>query len=73
MQMGAYSAMESAERVWKQYQGKVSGLSAYQPYLVKAGGLVKLQYGPFASKAEADKSCRAVETAGGACFTLKKD
>ena len=70
--MGAYSALDRAQRVWKLYESKVAGLADYQPYLVKSDGLVKLQYGPFGSRAEALESCRSIEAAGGACFALRK-
>lgn len=47
-------------------------MSASQPFLVDAGRVTRLQVGPFASKAEADKMCAAVKRAGNACFSLKK-
>lgn len=72
VQMGAYSAMDSAQRVWRMYKEKIGALAAYQPYLVKADGLVKLQYGPFESRAAAERSCSMIESAGGACFALRK-
>jgi hypothetical protein len=70
--MGAYSTMDRARRVWKNYEVKVAELAAKQPYLVKADGLVKLQYGPFASRAAAERSCARIETEGGACFPLRR-
>lgn len=71
VQLGAFSEEGRARSLWNTLSGKVKGLSAYQPYLVKGGAVTRLQAGPLASAAEADKLCRAVKSAGTDCIPKK--
>lgn len=71
IQLGAFSEEGRARTLWKQLTGKVGGLSAYQPYLVKAGTVTRLQAGPVASAADAARLCGAIKSAGGDCMPRK--
>ena len=50
---------------------KVSGLSAYQPYMVKAGTVTRLQVGPVASGSDATRLCAKIKAAGSDCMPKK--
>ena len=41
-----------------------------QPYYVKAGPVMRLQAGPIAGKAAADRVCASVKTSGGGCLVV---
>ncbi|TPG12830.1 SPOR domain-containing protein [Sphingomonas oligophenolica] len=56
VQLGAFSSQGNAETRWSQVGGKLRGA---QPYYVRAGKIVRLQAGGFASKAEAQRACSA--------------
>jgi uncharacterized protein len=71
IQLGAFSEHGRAKALWTSLSRNVSGLSARQPYLVKAGAVTKLQAGPFASKAQADSQCAAVKATGQACLAIR--
>lgn len=72
VQLGAYDTLQQAENSWYKMEQRHPVLSGMQPYLVKFNGIIRLQYGPFAAKAEADKSCATVKRAGQDCFVLKQ-
>ena len=69
VQLGAFSDEAKAKTLW-------SGLSAkppfagLQPYLVKAGSFTRLQAGPLANKAAAERLCGAAKSAGAPCFPV---
>ncbi|CAM8637832.1 MULTISPECIES: SPOR domain-containing protein [Sphingobium] len=71
VQLGAFSEEGRARTLWSQLSGKVKGLSAYQPYLVKAGAVTRLQAGPLASSNDAARLCGAIKAAGGDCMPKK--
>lgn len=71
IQLGAFREKARADAQWAMLKRKVAGLSALQPVTAKSGALTRLQTGPFASKAEAEKQCRAVKAAGQPCLTFK--
>ncbi len=71
VQLGAFSEEGRAKSLWSSLSGKVAGLSAYQPYLVKGGAVTRLQAGPLRSAADAEKLCRAIKAAGTDCLTKK--
>ena len=50
--------------------GKVGALGALRPITVAAGPVTRLQAGPLASRAAADKVCAAAKAAGSACFPI---
>lgn len=70
VQLGAYSSDANARRQWDNVRGKVSALGAHQPLTSKAGALTRLQAGPLASRAAADRLCAAVKAAGQPCFVV---
>lgn len=72
VQLGAFGSQDQARAQWNGLEGKVSVLAGLQPYLVNAGKVTRLQAGPFATKAAADKVCAAVKSSGNACFAVRK-
>ena len=71
IQLGAFGQPDNANALWKSLERQVSGLSAVQPYLVKSGAVTRLQAGPFASRAAADRQCATLKAAGQACLTVQ--
>ncbi|NML10852.1 tetratricopeptide repeat protein [Sphingobium sp. AR-3-1] len=71
VQLGAFGEEGRARALWSQLSRKVSGLSAYQPYLVKAGAVTRLQAGPLASSIDAARLCGAIKAAGADCMPKK--
>jgi cell division septation protein DedD len=71
IQLGAFSEQGRAKALWSSLERSISGLGALQPFLVQAGGITKLQAGPFATKAQADSQCAVVKRSGQACIALK--
>ena len=71
IQLGAFGEAGRAQALWASLGRSISGLGRYQPYLVKAGAVTKLQAGPFASKAAADTQCAAVRAAGQGCLSIR--
>lgn len=72
VQLGAFSDETKAKNLWNSLEGRVSALSGLQPYLVKAGGITRLQAGPFATRAEADSMCSRVKASGNDCITKRR-
>lgn len=70
VQLGAFSSPANAERQWRSVRTRVSGLSGLQPFLVRAGAVTRLQAGPLASRAAADRVCAAARVSGTACFVV---
>lgn len=67
VQLGAFSSEANARRAWAQIGGRLPGL---QPFYTAAGNLTRLQAGPLADRAAADRACAAVRSAGQACFAV---
>jgi uncharacterized protein len=72
VQLGAFGQEGSARTLWGRLTGKVSGLSAYQPYLVRVGNVTRLQAGPIATSSDAERLCSRIKAAGSECFATKK-
>jgi uncharacterized protein len=70
VQLGAFSDANKAGALWSALKNKVGALGGLQSYQVKAGAVTRLQAGPLASKAAADKVCGAVKAAGQACLPV---
>ncbi len=64
VQLGAFSSEANARRAWSQVGGRLPGL---QPFYVRAGAVIRLQAGPLASRAAADRACAAARQA---CFPV---
>lgn len=60
IQLGAFRDQANAETLWSRVRGKLGGA---QPTYAKAGGIVRLQAGGYASKAQAAAACKASGTA----------
>lgn len=58
VQLGAFGQPGGAQRLWSQVSGRFPGR---QPYYVKSGAVTRLLIGPFASQAEAARSCGSVK------------
>lgn len=70
VQLGAFSEAGKAKALWGTLQGKIAGLSGLQSYVVPAGAVHRLQAGPLASRAAADKICASAKAAGQACLPV---
>lgn len=70
VQLGAYGNAGGAQRAWAGLKAKVGALGALQPNYVAAGAVTRLQAGPLASRAVADRVCAAARAAGAACFPV---
>ncbi len=72
IQLGAFSERPRAEALWRRVSSQSSALAALQPYLVRAGPYTRLQAGPFQTRAEAQRACRAATQAGSECITVRR-
>ncbi len=70
VQLGAFGEEGRARALYDIMASKVPELSNLQPYLVKAGSVTRLQVGPLASSAAADRLCGTVRSRGGNCLTV---
>src|SRR4051794_1849009 len=70
VQLGAFSNGGNARSAWSALRAKAPGLAGLNPILVPAGAVTRLQAGPLASRAAADKACSAAKAAGAACFPV---
>lgn len=70
VQLGAFGEEGKAKAQWSQLKSRISGLGGLQPYLVKATNVTRLQAGPLASRADADRVCKSAQAAGQGCFPI---
>jgi cell division septation protein DedD len=70
VQLGAFGNAANAQRAWAGLKGKVGAFGSLQPNYVAAGAVTRLQAGPLASRAAADRVCAAAKSAGAACFPV---
>lgn len=70
VQLGAFGSAANAQRAWAGLKGKVGALGSLQPNYVAAGAVTRLQAGPLAGRAAADRVCAAAKAAGAACFPV---
>jgi len=70
VQLGAFGSAANAQRAWAGLRGKVGAFGSLQPNYVAAGAVTRLQAGPLASRAAADRVCAAAKAAGAACFPV---
>ncbi|HEU0100303.1 MAG TPA: SPOR domain-containing protein [Allosphingosinicella sp.] len=70
VQLGAFGTSGGAQRAWAGLKGKVGAFASLQPQYVAAGAVTRLQAGPLASRAAADRVCAAARAAGAACFPV---
>ncbi|WP_162235257.1 SPOR domain-containing protein, partial [Sphingomonas sp. Leaf10] len=57
VQLGAFRDAGNARRLWGDVAARFAGR---QPFYDDAGGVTRLQIGPFASSAEASRACAAI-------------
>ncbi|WP_188055720.1 SPOR domain-containing protein [Sphingosinithalassobacter sp. CS137] len=69
IQLGAFSQPGNARAMWSNVSG-LSALSGRQPYYVRSGRLTKLLIGPYASRADANRGCAAMRSAGRDCLVV---
>lgn len=67
IQLGAFSTRARAQSLWSSLSGRLDGAA---PDYVAAGNVVRLQAGPYASRAEAERACAAIRPA--ACFPVSR-
>ena len=70
VQLGAFGNTANARRQWDVLRAKVGALGNLQPAFVPAGAMTRLQAGPVANRAAAEKVCAAAKAAGSACFPV---
>lgn len=70
VQLGAFSNQGNAQRQWSAVRGRIAGLNGLQHYFVRAGAVTRLQAGPLASRAAADRLCASARAAGAACIVV---
>jgi uncharacterized protein len=70
VQLGAFSNANGATALWNGLKSRVGALAPFQPLIVRAGSITRLQTGPVASRAAADKLCASVKAAGQACVAV---
>jgi hypothetical protein len=68
VQLGAFGSAGGAQRAWAGLRGRLG--AGLQPQYVAAGAVTRLQAGPLASRAAADRVCAAAKAAGAACFPV---
>jgi len=64
IQLGAFSSEAAARHAWSSVSGRLAGL---QPNVVRAGAVFRLQAGPLANRAAADRACTQARQA---CFPV---
>jgi cell division septation protein DedD len=70
IQLGAFSTAANARKQWETLRAHGGALAGLQPVLSPAGAVTRLQAGPLASRAAADRACQAAKAAGSACFPV---
>ena len=70
VQLGAFSDQDNARALWGKLKAKISALGGLQPYFVKAGAVMRLQAGPTAGKAAAERVCASVKASGQGCLAV---
>ena len=69
IQLGAFSKRSSAEALYQRLAGSPP-VAGRKHYLVPAGGVTRLQVGPFESRAAATAACKTLSAKGQACFAV---
>jgi cell division septation protein DedD len=70
VQLGAFGNAANARRQWDVLRGRIGAFAGLQPVTVQAGAVTRLQAGPLANRAAAEKACAAAKAAGSACFPV---
>jgi cell division septation protein DedD len=67
VQLGAFSSEAGARHAWSIVSARMGGL---EPIFSRAGALTRLQAGPLADRAAADRACTQARSGGLACFAV---
>ena len=70
VQLGAFSQRSSAEALFRKLSSGPA-LAGRQSYLIPAGSVIRLQAGPFESRASATAACAALAKTGQPCFAVE--
>ncbi len=70
VQLGAFSNEANARRGWNQIRRRVSALSGLTVAYPRAGNVVRVRAGAFASRDAANRVCTSVRAAGGDCIPV---
>lgn len=70
VQLGAFGDQGNARALWGKLQGRVAPLGGLQPYYIKAGNVTRLQAGPIAGKAAAERVCASLKASGQGCLAV---
>ncbi|HEU0095324.1 MAG TPA: SPOR domain-containing protein, partial [Rhizomicrobium sp.] len=70
VQLGAFRVDGNAQALWKNLNGRVTGLSAYQPSYVVTNGLTRLLVGPLGSTADGQRLCARIKPTGTPCVVM---
>ncbi|MXO60978.1 sporulation protein [Altererythrobacter salegens] len=70
VQLGAFSVVGNAERLWSQLSGR-SELAGRQRLLIPAGQVTKLLAGGYATQADANAACRSLKSSGQDCLVTR--
>lgn len=70
VQLGAFSVRANAERLWSTVSGRAE-LAGHERMLVPAGRVVRLLAGGFASQAQAQAACSALQRGGHDCLVTR--
>ena len=70
VQLGAFSQRASAEALFRKLSSGAV-LAGRQSYLIPVGSVIRLQAGPFESKASATAACAALAKSGQPCFVVE--
>ncbi|HEX7873488.1 MAG TPA: SPOR domain-containing protein [Sphingobium sp.] len=68
VQLGAFKEAPRAKALWQNATSKVPGLSSYKLYLLAGGDVTRVQAGPLASQADAQKLCGKLQASGYSCL-----
>ena len=70
VQLAAFSDAAKAPALWSGLHQRIGALGPYESIITAAGPITRLQAGPLASRAAADKLCASVKAAGQACIPI---
>lgn len=72
IQLGAFQEEPRARALWSRVTQSMKSMAGYQPYLVRSGGLTRLQAGPLATNSEAMRLCGTLRAEGYDCLVRKR-
>ena len=70
MQLGAFGVAANADAMWNRVKGRPE-IAGHSRINAKAGAVIKLQAGGYASREAANKACAALTSAGLACLPVQ--